>query len=52
MQALERLKFFVTGVLMICTDCFFHYLMDYIKGFLKTKLSFSVKWPLFLPNFK
>ena len=46
------LKFLVTGVLMICKDCFVHYLVGYVKGFLKTKLSVCVKWPLFLSNFK
>jgi len=35
-----------------CVNDFFHYLMVCIKGFLKTKLSFCVKWPLFVPNFK
>jgi hypothetical protein len=51
MQTLERHKFLVTGVLMICKDCFVHYLIGYIKGILKTKVRCLCKVAIIFAQF-
>ena len=51
MQTLERHRFLVTGVLMICKDCFVHYLIGYIKGILKTKVRCLCKVAIIFAQF-